>query len=38
MEVPEVLLSGNHEAVAQWRREQSEKRSRERAFPSEPEA
>jgi len=28
--VPEVLLSGNHESVARWRREESEKRSRER--------
>ena len=37
MEVPEVLVSGNHQAVAQWRREQSEKRSR-RQSSSEPEA
>lgn len=29
-EVPEVLLSGNHQAVANWRREQSEARSRTR--------
>ncbi|MBY0512395.1 MAG: tRNA (guanosine(37)-N1)-methyltransferase TrmD [Gemmataceae bacterium] len=29
LEVPEVLLSGNHQAVATWRREQSELRSRE---------
>src|SRR5207248_10147288 len=28
MEVPEVLISGNHQAVARWRREQSELRSR----------
>lgn len=28
MEVPEVLLSGNHPAIARWRREQSEKRSK----------
>ncbi len=28
MEVPEILLSGNHPAIAQWRREQSEARSR----------
>ncbi|MCS6865399.1 MAG: tRNA (guanosine(37)-N1)-methyltransferase TrmD [Gemmataceae bacterium] len=28
--VPEVLLSGNHQAVAQWRKEQSELRSRAR--------
>jgi tRNA (guanine37-N1)-methyltransferase len=31
MEVPEVLLSGNHEAIARWRREQSEARSRQDA-------
>ena len=31
LEVPEVLVSGNHQAVARWRREQSEARSRERA-------
>jgi tRNA (guanine37-N1)-methyltransferase len=30
LEVPEVLLGGNHKAVADWRREQSEKRTRER--------
>ena len=28
MGVPEILLSGNHEAIAGWRREQAEKRSR----------
>lgn len=28
LEVPEVLLSGNHQAIAKWRREQSEQRSR----------
>ena len=28
MAVPEVLISGDHEAVARWRREQSEARSR----------
>jgi tRNA (guanine37-N1)-methyltransferase len=28
MEVPEVLLSGNHQAIAKWRQEQSQKRSR----------
>src|SRR5436305_2506321 len=28
MEVPEVWLSGNHQAVARWREEQSEARSR----------
>ena len=30
MQVPEVLLSGNHQAIAQWRLEQSQKRTRER--------
>jgi tRNA (guanine37-N1)-methyltransferase len=30
MTVPDVLLSGNHEAIARWRREQSELRTRER--------
>jgi tRNA (guanine37-N1)-methyltransferase len=30
MTVPEVLLSGNHEAIAAWRREQSLRRTRER--------
>jgi tRNA (guanine37-N1)-methyltransferase len=29
MEVPEILLSGNHEAIAKWRQEQSELRSKE---------
>jgi len=28
MEVPEILLSGDHEAIARWRREQSNQRSR----------
>lgn len=28
MSVPEILLSGNHEAIAQWRKEQAELRSR----------
>jgi len=28
--VPDVLLSGNHAAIAQWRREQAERRTRER--------
>lgn len=31
MEVPEILLSGNHPAVAQWRREQSLARSQRSA-------
>ena len=30
MRVPEVLLSGNHEKIAEWRREQSLQRTRER--------
>ncbi len=30
MSVPEVLLSGNHQAVAAWRREQAWRRTRER--------
>ena len=30
MKVPEVLLSGDHEKIAQWRREQSVKLTRER--------
>jgi len=29
MEVPEILLSGNHPAIAQWRKEQSEKKSKQ---------
>jgi tRNA (guanine37-N1)-methyltransferase len=31
LEVPDVLLSGNHAAVAKWRREQSEQRSTNKA-------
>lgn len=30
LEVPEMLLSGNHEAIAAWRREQSAQRTAER--------
>jgi tRNA (guanine37-N1)-methyltransferase len=30
MAVPDILLSGNHEAIAQWRREQAEERTRQR--------
>src|SRR5258707_1694138 len=30
LEVPEILLSGNHQAVAKWRREQSDLRSRDK--------
>jgi tRNA (guanine37-N1)-methyltransferase len=29
LEVPEILLSGNHQAIAAWRQEQAEKRSRQ---------
>jgi tRNA (guanine37-N1)-methyltransferase len=35
LEVPEILLSGNHQAVAKWRREQSDLRSRERNAPND---
>ena len=28
LEVPDILLSGNHPAIARWRREQSSARSR----------
>jgi tRNA (guanine37-N1)-methyltransferase len=34
MAVPEILLSGNHGAIARWRREQSEARSRRAGGPS----
>ncbi len=37
MSVPEVLVSGNHQEVARWRREQSEARSKQRPGLS-PEA
>jgi tRNA (guanine37-N1)-methyltransferase len=30
MEVPEVLLNGNHKLIEEWRREESLKRTRER--------
>jgi tRNA (guanine37-N1)-methyltransferase len=30
MKVPEVLLSGNHQAIAQWRKQQQQKRTRDR--------
>ena len=33
MEVPEVLLSGNHQAVARWREEQSRARSQKGTQP-----
>ena len=35
MAVPDILRSGNHPAIAHWRREQSEARSRRHA--AEPE-
>jgi tRNA (guanine37-N1)-methyltransferase len=35
MAVPEVLLSGNHQAIARWRQEQSEARSRTAAGPGQ---
>jgi tRNA (guanine37-N1)-methyltransferase len=35
MAVPEILLSGNHEAVARWRQEQSEARSRQTPGPEQ---
>ena len=30
MKVPEILFSGNHEAIARWRREEAQKRTRAR--------
>jgi tRNA (guanine37-N1)-methyltransferase len=36
MEVPEILLSGNHPAIARWRREQSEARSHGATPPEQP--
>lgn len=36
MAVPEILLSGNHPAIARWRREQSEARSRRPESPTSP--
>jgi len=30
MKVPDVLLSGNHAKIEEWRREQAEQRTRER--------
>lgn len=36
MEVPEILISGNHPAIARWRREQSEARSRREVRGQEP--
>jgi tRNA (guanine37-N1)-methyltransferase len=37
MAVPDILLSGNHEAIAHWRREQSEARSRPKLPPTPKE-
>jgi tRNA (guanine37-N1)-methyltransferase len=34
MEVPEVLFSGNHPAIARWRQEQSEARSGDATEPA----
>lgn len=36
MEVPEVLLSGNHQAIARWREEQSRLRSETQDMPAPP--
>jgi tRNA (guanine37-N1)-methyltransferase len=36
MSVPDVLLSGDHAAIARWRREQAEQRSRGREPPAAP--
>jgi tRNA (guanine37-N1)-methyltransferase len=36
MAVPDILLSGNHAAIARWRREQSEARSRLRSDTEQP--
>jgi tRNA (guanine37-N1)-methyltransferase len=33
MAVPDILLSGNHQAIARWRQEQSQARSRPDAGP-----
>ena len=35
-EVPEILLSGNHGAIARWRKEQSLERTRRRQAAAEP--
>jgi tRNA (guanine37-N1)-methyltransferase len=34
--VPDVLLSGNHAAIAKWRREEGERLTRERPDPGDP--
>jgi tRNA (guanine37-N1)-methyltransferase len=38
MEVPEVLIGGDHQAVERWRQEQSQLRSRTRATPDGDQA
>ena len=38
MAVPDILLSGDHGAIARWRREQSELRTRFRGHVPEPDA
>ncbi|MCI0462263.1 MAG: tRNA (guanosine(37)-N1)-methyltransferase TrmD [Gemmataceae bacterium] len=38
MEVPDILLSGNHQAIARWRSEQSQARSQRKARPAPPSA
>jgi tRNA (guanine37-N1)-methyltransferase len=38
MAVPEILLSGNHQAIARWRHEQSEARSRGSERKTQPRA
>jgi tRNA (guanine37-N1)-methyltransferase len=38
MEVPEILMSGNHQAVAAWRRAQAERLTAIKAQQSEPRA
>lgn len=37
MTVPEILLSGNHPAIAEWRRQQSEQRSRNKIDQNPPQ-
>jgi tRNA (guanine37-N1)-methyltransferase len=37
-EVPEILLSGNHEAIAEWRHQQRHERTRRRANERNPES
>ena len=36
MEVPDILLSGNHQEIARWRQQQSEARSAARETPAGP--